>query len=205
MNRTITAHGAKRLSWLWFGASWIGLLVACSLTRGQAIDKHNFGDFAQMAAWNLTRGVNAVYIVISLIALLIPPAIRAFRKQFDITIWWAPIAILANVVVEKLGKTLLHLPRPSGARNGFPSGHAMFSFLLAYLIAQKYPKLAPLFYGVAVAISWSRVEGAAHFPYQVLGGALIGTLLGAAISTFVKARDESETSNNVVREPIPRV
>jgi len=80
------------------------------------------------------------------------------------------------------------LPRPDGDPTGFPSGHTTFSFAIAWLLTQTNPKLAPLWYAVAVAIGWSRVEGDAHFPYQVLCGAVLGTLLAWGISRFLPAR-----------------
>lgn len=97
-------------------------------------------------------------------------------------LWWPLLAgVLTPLCVEGL-KRATRLPRPDGDPSGFPSGHTTFAFALAWLLARAYPRLAPLWFGVAVSIGWSRVEGHAHFPYQVLCGAFLGTVIGWAIS-----------------------
>ena len=77
-------------------------------------------------------------------------------------------------------KTLTGWPRPLGAMDGFPSGHSTLAFGLAWLVAQMRPRLAPLWFALALAIAWSRVEVQAHFDYQVAVGALLGCALAAA-------------------------
>ena len=97
-------------------------------------------------------------------------------------LWWPPlVAVLTPLCVEGL-KRATRLPRPDGDPSGFPSGHTTFAFALAWLLMQSYPRLAPLWFAVAIAIGWSRVEGHAHFPYQVLCGAFFGTIIGWGIS-----------------------
>ena len=73
-------------------------------------------------------------------------------------------------------------PRPDGAPSGLPSGHTTFAFPRAGLLTQAFPRGTPLWFAVAIAIGWSRVEGHAHFPYQVLCGAFLGTAVGWLIS-----------------------
>jgi membrane-associated phospholipid phosphatase len=65
-------------------------------------------------------------------------------------------------------------PRPSGSGGGFPSGHAATAFVLAFLLSSRYPRLAGIWYGIAVAIGWSRIEMRSHYLYQVVGGAILG-------------------------------
>ncbi len=201
----------KIQSWLRFALAFLALeiavLFASATAQSHRIEKINgvrVAHFSDVLAHNLTRTGFTIIIAISLALLILPVAARWFGGFKDATIWWAPLAIFCNVVTEKLGKTFLDLPRPNESdRNGFPSGHAMFAFLLAWLVSRKYPKLAPLFYGAAVAIGWARVEAGAHFPYQVLGGALIGTLIGWAISRFVSTPIAQESQLEVKnRTPI---
>ncbi len=97
-------------------------------------------------------------------------------------LWWPLlVAVLTPLCVEGL-KRATRLPRPDGDPSGFPSGHTTFAFALAWLLMQSYPRLAPLWFAVAISIGWSRVEGHAHFPYQVLWGAFLGTVIGWGIS-----------------------
>lgn len=181
----------------------------------QKIDGVRVRPLSDMLAYNLTRAGFTILIACSLILLIGPAILRWIVKRFgshtalrflsspiaqqfarystEKTWLWFPLAVLCNASLEKLGKTFLDWNRPGGERNGFPSGHAMFAFMLAFLVSEKYPKLAPIFYGVAVAIGWARVEAGAHYPYQVLGGAFIGTVIAWTISHFVKAPIEDET------------
>ena len=103
-------------------------------------------------------------------------------RQHTRFFWWVGlVAVLTPLCVEGL-KRLTRLPRPDGDPSGFPSGHTTFAFALAWLLMQAYPRGTPLWFGIAAVIGWSRVEGHAHFPYQVLCGAFLGTVIGWGIS-----------------------
>ncbi|HOF87453.1 MAG TPA: phosphatase PAP2 family protein [Armatimonadota bacterium] len=69
------------------------------------------------------------------------------------------------------------LARPSGSAGGFPSGHAAAACALAFLIALYFPRYLIIGYGMAVAISWSRVPMSAHWLYQVAVGSITGYVL----------------------------
>lgn len=170
--------------WIYFAAALFALFVALWLTPDHDLNGKNVQSLAEIIAHNLTR-IGFVLLVTSSVLLLLILALQNLKRGLrDASVWWTPVAVIANATIENLGKNFLDAPRPDSFQNGFPSGHSMASFLMAWLIATKYPKLAPLWYAFAVAISWSRVEIHAHFPYQVLGGAFIGTLIGWAITRF---------------------
>ena len=65
----------------------------------------------------------------------------------------------------------------------FPSEHAAGAFAIAGIVAHEYPSpfLKFLSYGMATAISASRIEAKQHFPSDVLVGAAIGYLTSAYI------------------------
>jgi hypothetical protein len=70
-----------------------------------------------------------------------------------------------------------------GKGSSFPSGHAMMSFSVATIFAQRYRhhKWVPyVAYTLATAISFSRVTTGAHFPSDVF----IGAATGFAIARF---------------------
>lgn len=189
-----------------FAALGIAVSVARSMAISHSGSSVASSGIADQIAYNLTRAGFTTLIALSLCLLFFAPLKTMLRGTKDWTILWMPLAISGNVVVEKLGKTLLDWNRPTGERNGFPSGHAMFAFMLAFLVAEKYPKLAPIFYGAAVAISWARVEAGAHYPYQVVGGALFGTVIGWAISHFARVPQiEVTPRDKQFYSPIPRV
>lgn len=60
----------------------------------------------------------------------------------------------------------------------FPSGHTAVSFASAYVLAKHYPKLKVPVYILASLIAFSRLVLFVHYPTDVLGGIIIGTLCG---------------------------
>lgn len=66
---------------------------------------------------------------------------------------------------------------PLGKGSSFPSGHAMMSFSVATIFARRYREhhwVPYVAYGLAAAISFSRITTGAHFPSDVLFGAATG-------------------------------
>ncbi len=62
--------------------------------------------------------------------------------------------------------------------HAFPSGHTTLAFAIAYVVARLYPwsALAFLVYALSGLIALSRVYLREHYPLDVLGGAILGTL-----------------------------
>ena len=70
----------------------------------------------------------------------------------------------------------------------FPSGHAATIFALAAALAFLRPGLRWIFYGLAAAIAATRVVVGAHYPADVIAGALGGTLAVHALTHALAAR-----------------
>jgi membrane-associated phospholipid phosphatase len=66
-------------------------------------------------------------------------------------------------------------------RGGFPSGHTASAFAVATIVSGRYPKhrwLPYVAYGVAGALSLSRLPTQAHFPSDIFIGAAMGYSIG---------------------------
>ncbi|HXX56783.1 MAG TPA: phosphatase PAP2 family protein [Thermodesulfovibrionales bacterium] len=66
--------------------------------------------------------------------------------------------------------------------DSFPSGHTTLAFCMATILSQYFPSYRTAFYAFAVIVGLARVEGAAHFPSDVLAGAIVGILVGRIFS-----------------------
>lgn len=78
--------------------------------------------------------------------------------------------------------------KPFGGHHSFPSGHTTQAFSLASVIAKHYDErwIDITSYGIATLIGLARIEQEAHFPSDVVAGAVIGTLVGKAIVRYNK-------------------
>jgi membrane-associated phospholipid phosphatase len=65
--------------------------------------------------------------------------------------------------------------------SSFPSGHASAAFVAAALLSEGAGAAAPLYYGAAVAVASSRVYVRIHHASDVVAGAALGAVLGAAV------------------------
>lgn len=63
----------------------------------------------------------------------------------------------------------------------FPSGHTMSSFVAAAIIMHTNRKWGIAAYILATLIAFSRLYLYVHFPTDIIAGAAIGTLIGAAV------------------------
>jgi undecaprenyl-diphosphatase len=71
--------------------------------------------------------------------------------------------------------------------SSFPAGHAATAFAGAVIASYLWPRRAPLFALLALAIAFSRIYVGVHYPTDVVAGAAVGTAVGAAAAVVLRA------------------
>ncbi len=92
-----------------------------------------------------------------------------------------------NLALTYALKYSIDKKRPNGKAHSFPSGHTSSAFQGASFINERYG----IEYGIpayigAVFVGYSRVEAEAHYPIDVVSGAIIGTLSSMYFTTSYK-------------------
>ena len=101
--------------------------------------------------------------------------------------------------VFQIGRPFLTLDTVSplflyGNNDSFPSGHAALFFALSIFLYTRERFLGGLSLLVAVLVSISRVAAGIHWPFDILGGAVLGCVIALAIGSLydrIKARTRS--------------
>jgi len=100
---------------------------------------------------------------------------------------------LAVLLADAVAKPLISRQRPYAdfrdvvllaglQRSGsFPSTHAAGSFAGAYALSRVYPEFAAGLWLLAGLVACARVYVGVHFPFDVIGGAIIGLLASAFV------------------------
>lgn len=163
--------------------------------------------FEEKIASPLSKGINTWYLVIGYLSLLILAYLGRNKLHLK-KIACTGLAGLFSVHILK-ATVGLGMPRPSGHWGGFPSGHSDAAFILAYLISSKYPALSWAAFGLAGAISWSRVVLHDHWLYQVVGGGLIGLATAVLVENWIDKKQKitsiSASPERVIQEEYANV
>jgi membrane-associated phospholipid phosphatase len=99
------------------------------------------------------------------------------------------VACRARPSASQAGIFFAHFPcfPASYAYASFPSGHATTAFATAVILSLWYPRGAGLFVGLALVAGLSRVVLGAHFPSDVLAGAVVGSAVALTVHALVGA------------------
>ncbi|HTE48499.1 MAG TPA: phosphatase PAP2 family protein [Candidatus Paceibacterota bacterium] len=99
-------------------------------------------------------------------------------------------------VIAKVLKILIQSPRPTMALTNvhslftetgytFPSGHATFFMALAVTIFFFHKKAGYGFMFLALLIGLARVTSGVHYPIDILGGFILGSLVAWSLRCFI--------------------
>jgi undecaprenyl-diphosphatase len=129
-----------------------------------------------------------IWVVGTLLAYLlrVPKSWSAVKRLL-------PSLVIATWVIEYPVKAYFRRRRPFvrivqalviGKKPGswsFPSGHTGSSFASAWILSTVWPGRSPVFYAIASTVGLSRIYVGAHYPGDVVSGALLGTMLSEAV------------------------
>lgn len=128
--------------------------------------------FLAMIIYLLVRGKKpgsiAAILCILVLALSDLMSAQIFKPLFERV---RPCHVISNV----------HLLVNCSQGLSFPSSHAVNSFGQAVLLSGMYPRRRIVFLLIAVVVSYSRVAVGVHYPFDVIGGAILGTLSGLVV------------------------
>lgn len=136
---------------------------------------------------------NGVTLIVSSVAIYVTGLL--FNKKLrnvgrSLCIGFISAGIISQVLKHLIGRArprfddnLMFIgPSLKGGYDSFPSGHTTVTFCLAYILSQYYPRYRAAFFLFAAVTGIERIEGTAHFPSDVLAGAIVGLIVGKILS-----------------------
>lgn len=136
----------------------------------------------------ITNAVDAV-IVFLCTYLLVSRILRKRASETDKIVVTVLIPVFVAALITLFLKVVIHRGAPAPfivpwlefeflpVRYVFPSGHTSRAFALATALAIEFPRWRLFYMFVAALIGFSRVYVGAHYPTDVLAGAILGSLI----------------------------
>lgn len=137
----------------------------------------------------------AYFLIIAFVILVFLLKISRTEKiKFALSAFLA--GIINRVILVESIRYFYHHPRPfialTEARQlfpetgySFPSGHATFFFGLSAVVYYYNKKAGVVFFILSLLMGAARIIAGVHYPFDIIGGICIGSLVGFGISIFV--------------------
>ncbi|MDU0810899.1 MAG: phosphatase PAP2 family protein [Burkholderia sp.] len=108
--------------------------------------------------------------------------VALIAAQIFSLVWFSPSLFIVNISSPKL---LTHIP----PYNSFPSDHMTFAWSIAFslLICSTTRALGAVMTIIGVAIGWARIYIGAHWPFDIVGGILVGMLGALIVHLYMKS------------------
>ena len=132
-----------------------------------------------------------IWVTISIILL--------FSKKYRKTGILCLVALIVTAIIgEGILKNLIQRLRPFNEvptmqlliskplSYSFPSGHTASAFAAAFIISNKIKKLVIPAYVLAATIAFSRMYLFVHYPSDIIGGVLLGTICAIVVLSISK-------------------
>ncbi len=119
------------------------------------------------------------------------------------------ISVILAGLLSQVGKHMWDRPRPIMVLHdvrwvgqplfvhSFPSGHTTTAFAFATAIGILYPRARWILYPLATLVGISRIYLGAHFPLDVLGGAVLGIFSGLLAGRILKKKRMAIVDNQL--------
>ena len=128
-----------------------------------------------IAAWLVIRGGTRGRITILMVFVTLTVADQVSSSVIK------PLVDRPRPCSEAAGLQGVHLVIGCGSGKSFPSSHAVNNFAVATVFAFFYRRWKWAFFGWATLVALSRPSLGVHYPSDILGGAIIGSLLALLI------------------------
>ena len=166
--------------------TWVFLTFNMRHTRPLWLDRIMAG-FTQI-------GNGFATLALAVILFLISERLLAYELLLGTLTLWLVVMFVKVIVHRSRPFILLKQARIVGYRargRSFPSGHTSQTFFVATLMVQHFQPtvwIAILLYSIALLVGITRMYVGAHYPRDVLAGAILGSawgLLGVVVEGFV--------------------